>query len=166
MSRSKSVQSPNHARVAMADRQEAFLAQYELTCHVGMSAEHAGIQRKQHYYWLTHDPSYRPRFEASDKIAIDALEQSLLQRAMHGVEEPVWHQGQQCGSVLKYSDRLGEFLLKGRRPEMYGDRFKTEITGKDGGPIAVVRDTDLASLDEAELLVLAAIKVKLLSGTQ
>jgi hypothetical protein len=116
-------------------RQDAFLAAFERLCHISQAAEEAGIQRRTHYDWLAADPEYKARFEASDVIATKALEDEAARRALHGVEEPVWHQGMQCGSVLKYSDRLMEFLLKGRDPAKYGDRFKAEHSGPGGGAI-------------------------------
>lgn len=116
-------------------RQQAFLDAYEELCHISQAAEKAGIQRRTHYDWLAKDPEYAARFAESDRIAIKALEDEATRRALHGVDEPVFHQGVICGHVLKYSDRLMEFLLKGRDPGRYGDRFKAELTGKDGGAI-------------------------------
>ena len=119
------------------DKQNKFLAEYERCCHISQAAEAAGIERRSHYYWLQHDPDYRQRFEQSDAIAIRALEDEAARRAMHGVDEPVFHQGEVCGTVRKYSDRLLEFLLKGRDPSRYGDRFRQELSGPGGGPVEV-----------------------------
>lgn len=46
-------------------------------------------------------------------------------------------------SVRKYSDSLAMFLMKGYRRRTFGD--KTEITGKDGGPLQVMDETKKAS---------------------
>ncbi len=104
-------------------------------CHIAQAAEAAGIERGMHYYWLKHDPTYRPRFEEADKIAIEALEDEASRRAMQGVDEPVFQGGEQVGTVRKYSDRLMEFLLRGRNPAKYGDRFRAEMSGPNGDPI-------------------------------
>lgn len=133
MSKSKTTQSRAHEEKLL--RQEAFLEAYERLCHISQAAETAGIERKLHYYWLRTDADYKARFEESDRIAIKALEDEAHRRALHGVQEPVFHQGQICGHVQKFSDRLMEFLLRGRQPEIYGDRFKAEMTGKNGAPI-------------------------------
>jgi len=125
----------SRARESMRLRQDAFLAAFERLCHISQAAEEAGIQRRTHYDWLAADPEYKARFAESDIIATKALEDEAARRALHGVEEPVWHQGMECGRVLKYSDRLMEFLLKGRDPAKYGDRFKAEHSGPNGQPM-------------------------------
>ncbi len=43
-------------------------------------------------------------------------------RAFEGVEEPVFHQGKQCGTIRRYSDTLTIFLLKAHRPAKYRER--------------------------------------------
>ena len=55
----------------------------------------------------------RCRFAGSDALSV---------RTYHGVEEPVFYQGVQCGAVTEYSDTLLMFLLKARKPEVYRDR--------------------------------------------
>ena len=40
--------------------------------------------------------------------------------------------------MMKLSDRLLEFLLRGNKQETYRDRGTVELTGKDGGPIEIV----------------------------
>jgi very-short-patch-repair endonuclease len=39
--------------------------------------------------------------------------------------------------AIEQSDRALEFLLKANRPEKYADKSKLELTGKDGGPVAI-----------------------------
>jgi hypothetical protein len=48
-----------------------------------------------------------------------ALEDEAVRRAYHGVEEPVFYKGVQCGTVTKYSDKLLIMLLKARNPAKY-----------------------------------------------
>ena len=42
-----------------------------------------------------------------------------LDRARNGVEKPVYYRGEVVGSVRTYSDSLGMFLLRAKRPEVY-----------------------------------------------
>ena len=66
-----------------------------------------------------------PLFEEASEDAADSLEAEARRRAVEGVEEPVgWYKGQAGGVVRKYSDTLLIFLLKGRRPELYRERFE------------------------------------------
>ena len=58
----------------------------------------------------------------------------MRRRAVEGVEEPVgWYKGEAGGVVRKYSDTLLIFLLKGRKPEMYRERY--EHSGPGGRPV-------------------------------
>lgn len=107
--------------------------------------------------------------------ATDALEAEARRRALEGVNEPVVYQGQLTpvweydpdGSISldlvtgkpiqarnpdgspkwltinKRSDALLMFQLKGLRRRVYGD--KQEITGADGGALALVDDTKKAA---------------------
>ena len=83
--------------------------------------------------------------------AVDALEAEAWRRARDGVTEPVYYQGSRVGDVQKYSDGLIQFLLKGRRRSVYGD--KQEITGADGGPLQL--DDTARAARVASLLELA-----------
>jgi hypothetical protein len=56
-------------------------------------------------------------------IGTAALEDEAVRRAYHGVEEPVFYKGVQCGSVTSYSDTLLMFLLKARKPAVYRDGY-------------------------------------------
>jgi len=42
----------------------------------------------------------------------------------------VSYQGQECGTVRRYSDTLSIFLLKGAMPEKYEDRVEQHFKGK------------------------------------
>ncbi len=66
------------------------------------------------------------------ELAVAALEEEAVRRALHGVSEPVFHQGRECGSKAKHSDALLIFLLKTLRPERYGPATRRpERDGED-----------------------------------
>ena len=46
-------------------------------------------------------------------------------------------------TIRKHSDSLLQFVLKGRRRAVYGD--KTELTGANGGPVAMLDETAKAA---------------------
>ena len=116
-------------------KKREFLASYSETGNVTQSAEQVGIDRSTHYVWMKADPEYPALFELATEMAGDKLEQEARRRAVHGVSEPVFYQGQVCGTVQKYSDTLLIVLLKGAKGEKYKDRGYVEQVGKDGGPI-------------------------------
>lgn len=125
--------APQHVK----RRREAFLAAYAESGNVSLAARTADVDRCTHYKWLE-DVEYAAAFAQADAQAGDALEAEARRRALCGVEEPAgWYQGSPGGTVTKYSDTLLIFLLKGRKPDVYGDKQRVEHTGKDGAPLRV-----------------------------
>ncbi|MEO5586661.1 MAG: hypothetical protein ABIQ81_03100 [Novosphingobium sp.] len=53
-------------------------------------------------------------WETAFQHCYDDLAQAALERAMHGVEVPVFHSGEQVGTYRKYDERLTCFLLAQR----------------------------------------------------
>lgn len=121
--------------------------QYEfLECFSGcgsllQAAESAAVHRNSHYHWLA-DQDYRRAFMEAKLKAIDALESRVFQRA--NVD----------------SDRLAEFLLKGLKPDVYGDRMKSELSGPGGAPIDI-RNQRLESLSDDELVIVMGLQRKI-----
>lgn len=55
------------------------------------------------------------------------LEDEARRRAVDGVDEPVFQGGELVGHVRRYSDRLLEFLLRGRRPTVYREGASVDV---------------------------------------
>lgn len=127
-------------------KKRAFLAAFRATASVVKSAKAVRIARALHYQWLE-DPEYRKAFERAREEAVQTLEDEAVRRAYEGNLEPVFYEGEVVAHVLKYSDSLLMFLLRGWRPDRY-NRDKVELSGVGGAPIAV--DHRVAAL--AELL--------------
>jgi len=133
----------DHDKSVQAKR-EAFLAAYAEVGTVTHAAELAGISRTSHYQWME-NPEYVEKFREAEKQACDRLEQEVRRRAVEGVLEPVFYQGEQCGTVRKYSDTLLIFATKGALPQKYRENVSMELTGADGGPVEVeVSSAELA----------------------
>lgn len=131
-----------HAKQSRTIRaQGAFLAAFAKMGMVTRAAEAAGIDRWTHYEWLKVDPDYKREFERACTIVTDAWEDEAIRRAFHGVEKPVTVAGAR-ELVKEYSDRLAEFILTHRKPEVYGKQ-RIEHTGPGGKPLL-----DLAEVDE------------------
>lgn len=129
-----------------------FLAHLRTSCNYAASARAAGVGYSTVMARKQRDADFEAACEEALEEAYDDLEAEARRRAFDGTEEPVWHQGEQCGTVRKYSDGLAQFLLKGYRRRKFGDR--TELTGADGGPLATVDETAKAARIAA-LLALA-----------
>jgi hypothetical protein len=93
----------------------AFLAAYAREGNVTAAAAATGIKRQTHQSWLEDDDLYRRKFAAAGDEATDALEAEARRRALHGVEEDVYHEGRVVGTRRVYSDPLLMFLLSRAR---------------------------------------------------
>lgn len=107
-------------------KKRAFLAAYAEAGNVKKAAELSDVHRSTHYDWLGADAEYAAAFALADEDAGDNLEAEARRRAVEGVPEPVYYQGDVVGTVQKYSDTLLIFLLKGTRPEKYADRVRVD----------------------------------------
>lgn len=116
-----------------------------------------GISPASHYQWLRRDPAYLSAYEDAALEAADVLEAEAFRRGHDGTDKPVFYQGAQCGVVREYSDSLLTTLLKARRPDVFGDKIKQELTGKDGTPLNGV---DLTKLTVDELRTWEALRIK------
>jgi hypothetical protein len=118
------------------------------------------VGRDIHYRWLRESEEYAARFQEAKDAFADRLEDEARRRAIEGVQRYVVSAGKLVyddeGKPLVervYSDGLLSQMLKAHRRELYGDRSTHEVTGKDGGPVAVdvVFNLDLGDgAEEAE----------------
>lgn len=138
------------------EKEIAFLAALAATCSVTRACEAAGMGRRTAYEWRESDPEFAARWEKAKRIGAEALEDECVRRAREGVDEPVFYQGDECGTVRKYSDTLAIFLLKGAMPEKYRENSRMELTGANGGPVQI-SDTERAAKIAA---ILAAAKAR------
>ena len=120
---------------------------------VRAAARAAGISPQRVYRERQKCPEFAKAWNEAMDRALDALEETLLDRAMNGVEKQVYYGGKSCGSVRQYSDALAMFLLRARRPETYGRAATGEAQA--ALPAAGDRD-DPVALIEARLRKLAA----------
>jgi len=100
--------------------------------NVTLAAKTAGLHRQNLYKLRSEDPDFAQAWAEAAEIGVAALEDEARRRAFEGWDEPVWHQGQQCGVVRKYSDTLLIFLLKGGMPEKYRENQRIDHTSSDG----------------------------------
>lgn len=97
----------------------AFLAALAETGTVLGAHRASGVDRQSHYNWLEEDPEYALAATEAMEQACQSMEQEAIRRARDGTDEPVFHKGEVCGKIRKYSDNLLMFLLKGQRPNKY-----------------------------------------------
>ncbi|MET0251591.1 MAG: hypothetical protein ABW203_05370 [Novosphingobium sp.] len=66
--------------------------------------------------------SFRAAWEAALALGVQRLEDVAMERALHGVEVPVYHFGAVVGTRRVYNDRLLMFILRNRA----SDRFAAD----------------------------------------
>lgn len=121
------------------------------------------------------DPEYAAAFAEAEKQAINHLETELYDRLYNGTEEPVIYQGELCYqkdakgkltnkplTIRRKSDTLLIFALKGKKPEVYRDNFKGEITHT--GVMAISPGPDLSKLNDEQWRTVKSILAPALDG--
>lgn len=101
-------------------REKQFLDQLALNGNVGQAADLIGCGRQTVYDWRNADPEFKKKWEEAIERAVDRLEQEAWRRAVEGVDEPVYYQGEAVDFKKTYSDKLMELMLKAHRPQKYG----------------------------------------------
>ena len=108
-----------------------FLAVLWETGNVSAAARRAGTSRSVCYRHRRRHAGFAAAWEDALEEAADRLEMEAFRRAVDGVGEERFFGGRVIGEVTRYSDSLLMFLLRARRPAIYGLRPET-----DGGKSA------------------------------
>lgn len=122
---------------------------------VGKACEAVGISKQSVHNWRDSDPKFAADWDRAVELATEDLEKEVRRRAFHGVDEPVFYQGEQCGVIRKYSDSLLMFAIKARKPE-YRDKITIDVNKLDAdierelALIAAGRQADTADEVESE----------------
>ena len=87
---------------------EEFFAEWERTSTIAGACAGVGIARSTAYRRRDRDPEFAERWAEVDEKTIEELERVAYERAVEG------------------SDRLIEFLLKAKRPDVYRDRISID----------------------------------------
>jgi hypothetical protein len=153
-----------HRRLTVS--QQKFIAAFvECGGRIRKAAELSKVSSRTHYEALKSSPLYGECFADAEQKVIDDLEGEAKRRALVGVEEYIFHQGQPIrdpedpSKFLKkvtYSDSLLTFLLKGLAPEKYGNKTEVELSGKNGAPIRVANEF-LTALSDDQLAKLVEL---------
>ena len=124
---------------------------------VSRAAEKAGVSPQAVTALRNRSAEFDEMVMEALEYAVDGLEHEAMRRAQKGVSEAIYYQGEIVGVRQTYSDGLLQFLLKGRRREVYGD--KQEITGADGAPLQI--DSTTRATRVAQLMAIATTRLAL-----
>lgn len=134
--------TPNVQNALSARRKRAFLMTLSQTGNVGMACAAAGWARGVAYSIRKGDPDFREKWEFALESAVDVMHASAFQRAVHGVEEDVWHKPKEgdpmvIGAVTKYDSQLLMFLMKAHDRAKYGDKIEAKHEASKGGVLVM-----------------------------
>ena len=117
-----------------ADRQREFIELLAETGSVRSACRRMGVSEHHIYKLRRHleAESFRTAWEAALDIGVQRIEDVAMDRALNGVEEPVYHRGEIVGTRRAYNDRLLMFMLKNRAPERFGDGSRSSDPGWKG----------------------------------
>lgn len=96
----------------------------------------AKVARSTVYDARQTDEAFATAWDDIEAATTDAMEREAFRRGVEGVEEPVFHKGEEVAAVRRYSDTLLIFMLKARKPEKYRETTRHELTGKNGAPLS------------------------------
>lgn len=101
------------------EKKSQFIRTLAMTGNVTASAEAVGLARHMVYDWRKQDAAFASRWEEALAVAVDALAMEARRRALDGVEEVRYFQGEPIGTIRKYSDQLLMFLLRAYDPQTF-----------------------------------------------
>lgn len=117
------------------DWREIFLKALRQSPNVAAAARKAGYSRQWVYKLRQEDEDFAAAWDDAIGEAMDTAEGEIYRRAVRGVVRKVFYKDQVIDTVREYSDTLLIFMAKAHRPEVYRETVRSEMTGKDGGPI-------------------------------
>jgi hypothetical protein len=141
---------------------EIFVAALAKSPNVTAACQRAKVSRSWAYAEREANSEFAAAWDEALEMGVDEAQGELHRRAVKGVLEPVFYQGEEVGHIRRYSDTLLMFLLKAHRPEVYRETVRSELTGANGGPIEQRAKVDHAidsSTAESIFDVLAAAGV-------
>lgn len=142
---------PEIARAAKLDERtrEAFLEALRVEVgNVTGACRKMGLPRDTVYGWKKKYPEFSAAWDSIIEEWVDVAERELFRRAVDGTQKEIYNKaGELVATQIEYSDRLLEFLLRGRRPERWNPVSKVAPTTPDGkSPYALASPDDLRAL--------------------
>lgn len=118
--------------------QRAFIEALADTGSVEAASRAVGRSARCAYYLRRHPQaeSFRRAWEAALDLGVQRLEDVAMERALHGVEVPVYHFGTIAGTRRVYNDRLLMFMLRNRAPGRFAAGGARGLSAMDKSRLA------------------------------
>lgn len=119
------IRRPRARRFGREDKQ-VFLDALAETCNITASAKVCGFSPSTIDCHRKKDATFRAGMLAALTSGYERLERALIERALHGVEEDVWHGGKKVGTKTVYNDAMALRLLSLHRDNVKGAPGETD----------------------------------------
>jgi len=116
-------------RDGTAKRKAQFLKIFAETGSVTVATIAIKSWRSNVYKWRREDPEFAAAWQEIWDATVDELETSMMQRAIHGYQRPVYQQGRLVGHETVHHPQVGQFMLSRSRPDRYGDTMSQQAAG-------------------------------------
>jgi hypothetical protein len=98
--------TPDRRTIFQPELKSRFLDHLSEYGNVALACKRAGVSRQTAYRERRRHPAFAKLWDAATLAARTVAEEALAERAVHGVEEPVFYHGEEVGHRRRYSDRL------------------------------------------------------------
>jgi hypothetical protein len=98
-----------------AKRETIFLDTLAQTAKVAAAIRASKLSESNVYRHRRRSEAFRAKWAAALAEGFERLEAMMLDRALNGVEKPIWFGGKQVGTMTEYSDRTALALLAQHR---------------------------------------------------
>ncbi|MEP5938816.1 MAG: hypothetical protein ABJ239_10850 [Erythrobacter sp.] len=115
------------------ERQQAFIETPADTGSVAAACKVVDMSTVGAYY-LRRQPgaeTFRKAWEAALQLGVQKIEDVAMDRALNGVDVPVYSYGKLVGLRKSYNDRLLMFMLRNRSPERFSEGRAKGLNGLD-----------------------------------
>ncbi len=103
-------------------RQRAFIEALAETGSVNAACKAVNMSQPGAYY-LRRQPGaeeFRAAWQKALDLGVQRIEDVAMDRALNGVDEPLYSYGKLVGTRKRYNDRLLMFMLRNRAPDRFG----------------------------------------------
>jgi hypothetical protein len=106
---------------------KSFLAALRVHGNVSVACHVCEIDRSTVYRRRNTDDEFRQAWDDAMEEAGDWLEHEARRRAEEGTLKPIYFKGELVGFEREYSDTLMGMMLKGIKPDKYGDKITIKV---------------------------------------
>jgi hypothetical protein len=128
------------------EQKDNFLRYLEKTCNVTEAARLVGKKAIAAAALRQKDPQFAADWAETENALLDLLEAKVIKRAMKGVKRGKYYKGEKIGADIHHSDQLALFLLKARRPDVYGRVMPEDAPEESAADIARMLEEKIQAL--------------------